>query len=301
MENIFNPYYVTVLTTVGIMLIAALGLNLISGVIGQTSLGHAAFYGIGAYCTAMLTTQTSLSFWQALPISIVISWIFGLLLSLSVVRFKDDFLAIVTMGIGLIFQSIAENWEWIGGVLGISDIPRPFIRGVELENFEFLILVGVLIAAGTVLQLKLMKSRMGRAFIAIREDDLAAKCIGVNTTRYKVLTFALGAAYAGAAGSLYASFVGFISPTNFGFSVSITLVAMLVLGGLGNIWGVYVGVLILGVLPEMSRSLADYRMLAYGLLLTMLMRYRPQGILGASTKIKIYPFHFRKPKPVHER
>ncbi|MBF0531303.1 MAG: branched-chain amino acid ABC transporter permease, partial [Deltaproteobacteria bacterium] len=151
---------------------------------------------------------------------------------------------------------------------------------------QFLVLVCLVIVLGTLLQMQLMKSRLGRAFVAIREDDLAAKSIGVNTSRYKVLTFALGAAYAGAAGSLYASFVGFISPSSFSFGVSITLVAMLVLGGLGNIWGVYLGVLILGILPELSRSLADYRMVAYGLLLVLLMRYRPQGILGANFDLK---------------
>lgn len=289
MDHFLNPYHITVLTTVGITLLAALGLNLISGFIGQTSLGHAAFYAVGAYCSAMLTTKGSMTFWGALPISILLAWIIGLALSLTVVRFKDDFLAIVTMGVGLIFQSFAENWDWIGGVLGISNIPRPTISGVELDNPQFLILVCVTIALGTLLQLKLIKSRIGRAFIAIREDDLAAKSIGIHTSRYKALAFALGAAYAGAAGSLFASFVGFISPQSFGFQASITMVAMLVLGGLGNIWGVYLGVLILGILPEISRSLADYRMLAYGVLLVLLMRYRPEGILGG-TALKGFPF-----------
>ncbi len=290
MSTFLNPYHITVLTNVGITLIAALGLNIISGIIGQTSLGHAAFFGIGAYCSAMLTTQLSLTFWQALPISIVVTWVFGLMLSFTVLRFKDDFLAIVTMGVGMIFQSLAENWDWIGGVLGIGDIPRPFLGSTEMDNPQFLVLVLLMIALGTFIQVRLVRSRVGRAFVALREDDLAAKAIGINTVRYKVLAFALGAAYAGVAGALYGAFTGFISPGNFGFDVSITLVAMIVLGGLGSIRGVFAGVLILGILPEVSRSLADYRMLAYGLLLVLLMRYRPQGILGGGKPLKWFPF-----------
>jgi len=286
LDNIINPYYLGIVVIVGIYVILALGLNIITGFAGQVSLGHAAFFAIGAYASAILTLQAHLNFWLALPVAAIITWFTGIILGLPSLRVKDDFLAIVTLGLGLIIQSLANNLKITGGALGLGNIPQPELFGTPLSTFEFAVMTWLFVALAAFIAWRTLHSRVGRAWLAIREDELVADALGVNTTRFKVLAFALGALYAGVAGSLFAHYTTFISADSFGFNESATILSMIVLGGLGSIPGAIIGAILLALAPEVLRPLADYRMLIYGLLLVILMRYRPQGLLGRSNAVR---------------
>ncbi len=285
MDTIINPYYLGIVVILGIYVILALGLNIVTGFAGQVSLGHAAFYAIGAYTSAILSLQGHLPFWLALPAAAIITWFTGIVLGLPSLRVKEDFLAIVTLGLGLIVQSLANNLKITGGALGLGNIPQPVFFGEPMSNLSFAIMTWLLVILGSFVAWRTLNSRVGRAWLAIREDELVADAVGVNTTRFKVLAFALGALYAGVAGSLFAHYTTFISADSFGFNESATVLSMIVLGGLGSIPGAIIGAILLTLAPEVLRSLADYRMLIYGLLLVILMRYRPQGLLGRTKAI----------------
>lgn len=286
LENIINPYYLGIVVIVGIYVILALGLNIVTGFAGQVSLGHAAFYAIGAYASAILSLQGHLTFWLALPAAGIITWFTGILLGLPSLRVKEDFLAIVTLGLGLIVQSLANNLKITGGSLGLGNIPQPELFGEPMSNFSFAVMTWLLVALAAFVAYRALNSRVGRAWLAIREDELVADALGVNATRFKVLAFALGALYAGVAGSLFAHYTTFISADSFGFNESATILSMIVLGGMGSIPGAILGAILLALAPEVLRPLADYRMLIYGLLLVILMRYRPQGLLGRSKAVR---------------
>lgn len=286
MDSIINPYYLGIVVIVGIYVILALGLNIITGFAGQVSLGHAAFYAIGAYTSAILSLQGHLNFWLALPAAAIVTWFTGILLGLPSLRVKEDFLAIVTLGLGLIIQSLLNNLKITGGALGLSNIPQPELLGESMSSFSFALMTWLLVALAAFIAWRALNSRVGRAWLAIREDELVADALGVNTTRLKVLAFALGALYAGVAGSLFAHYTTFISADSFGFNESATMLSMVVLGGLGSIPGAITGAILLALAPEVLRPLADYRMLIYGLLLVLLMRYRPQGLFGGSKAVR---------------
>ncbi|ODA40466.1 branched-chain amino acid ABC transporter permease [Desulfosporosinus sp. BG] len=286
MDSILNPYYLGIVVIVGIYVILALGLNIVTGFAGQVSLGHAAFYAIGAYTSAILSLQGHLIFWLALPAAAIVTWCTGIVLGLPSLRVKEDFLAIVTLGLGLIIQSLANNLKITGGALGLGSIPQPELFGEPMSNFSFAVMTWLFVALAAFVAWRALNSRVGRAWLAIREDELVADALGVNTTRLKVLAFALGALYAGVAGSLFAHYTTFISADSFGFNESATILSMIVLGGLGSIPGAITGAILLALAPEVLRPLADYRMLIYGLLLVILMRYRPQGLFGRSKAIR---------------
>lgn len=271
-------YLFTVLTTLLINAISVLGLNIILGYAGQISLGHAAFMGIGAYASAILATKAQMSFWLAFPLAILITGVIGFLLGLPSIRVKEDFLAITTIGINFIVQAIFLYVPFFGGALGIGGISKPKIWGLTLRGEYYLLLVSVVFLIGVLLSFKFHRSWAGLASEAIREDEVAANVIGINPTRFKLMAFVLGSAYAGAAGSLYAHFMGFISSEDFGFPLSVTFLSMLVFGGVGTIKGSILGAFILGALPEILRPLAQYRLLFYGLLLLLMLRFCPGGI-----------------------
>ncbi|MDI6813527.1 MAG: branched-chain amino acid ABC transporter permease [Desulfitobacteriaceae bacterium] len=294
MDSLFNPYYLNIVVIVGIYVILSLGLNIITGFAGQVSLGHAAFYAIGAYGSAILALQGHLSFWLALPLAGALTWVAGILLGLPSLRVREDFLAIVTLGLGLIVQSLANNLKITGGSLGLGNIPQPMLFGKPMSQLSFTTMTWLFVALAVFVAQRALNSRVGRAWLAIREDELVADALGVNTTILKVLAFALGALYAGVAGSLYAHFTTFISADAFGFSESATVLSMIVLGGLGSIPGSILGAILLALAPEILRPLADYRMLIYGFLLVLMMRCRPQGLLGKSTVLRDKPRRWLK-------
>lgn len=285
--DIFNSYFINILVVAGIYVILTLGLNLTTGFAGQVSLGHAAFYAIGAYTAAILSVKFGCGIWITLPVSALVTWIIGAILGLPSLRVKEDFLAVVTMGLGLIIQSLMLNLKITGGPMGIGNIKQASILGHNFSMFNFFIFELIIIVVLTFAMNRMVNSRFGRALIAIREDETVADTLGINTTKYKVLAFAIGAMYAGIAGTLFAHYFTYVSPDSFGFTESSIILSMVVIGGLGSIRGSIIGALILSIAPELLRGLKDYRILIYGLLMVIMMRYRPQGLFGENSILNI--------------
>ncbi len=270
LDNLISPYYTQVLIFVGIYIIMALGLNLITGVTGQLSLGHAAFMSIGAYTAALLSIKAGFPLWASLLSGAVMAGLFGVVLGFPTLRLTGDYLAIATLGFGEIMVVVFYNLKITGGALGLSPIPIK----TNLVNVYLLVVLAVLV------MYRLQHSRFGRALLAIREDEIAAESMGIHTTRYKILAFAIGSFFAGLGGGLYAHRVSYIAPGDFGFMKSIEILNMVVLGGLGSIPGAILGAGVLASIPEVLRGLRDYRMLFYGALLVAMMVFRPNGLLG---------------------
>lgn len=273
-------YLYTVATLVGIYCILTLGLNTITGIAGQISLGHAAFLGVGAYTAAILTVNYGWDFWLALVAACLTAGVAGALVGAAAIRVREDFLAITTMGINFVVVGVFLYFPFFGGSFGIGGIPAPRWFGGPLAKPGFLVLTlaGVGLALGV--NLWLLRSWAGLALMATREDEDSARAAGVDVRRFKILAFSIGTALAGLAGSLYAHYLTFISAGDFGFPFSITILCMLVLGGIGTNRGAILGAVVLGVLPELFRPLADYRMLTYGAILLALMRWAPHGLVG---------------------
>ncbi len=275
-----SGYLVTVLITIGIYVILALSLNMITGYAGQISLGHAAFMGIGAYTSALLYTRAGFSFWPAFLVAGLIAGVVGAVLAIPCLRVREDFLAITTMGINFVVEAMFLYVPFFGAGMGIGGIDAPSLFGREISKPGFLVFVVMVILAVIAVDRWLSRSWIGLAWAAIREDEGAAGAMGIDVVRFKVLAFTLGSAVAGLAGSLYAHFLTFIMPVNFSFGQSIVILSMVVFGGIGTLRGPIVGAIVLGVLPEISRPAMEYRTLLYGLLLLLFMRYQPDGILG---------------------
>ncbi|MGE5619761.1 MAG: branched-chain amino acid ABC transporter permease [Sphingomonadaceae bacterium] len=280
-----DSYALSVGIVVGIWVLMALGLNIITGYAGQVSLGHAAFYAFGAYTTAILTTNLGWPWFVTMPLAVVVAAVLGVLLGLPSLRLKEDFLAIVTLGLGLVTQSLALYLPFTGGSLGIGGIPYPSVGGFSFGTDSYFMMVLLFALLGTALSLWLDRSWIGLGWRALRDDELAARSMGIDVTRLKVLAFAIGAGYAGLAGSLLAHHLGFIIAYNFGFNESITALAMIVVGGMGTVRGALVGALLLGLAPELFRPLAEYRMSIYGALIVAVMVFQPGGLLGERSLI----------------
>jgi branched-chain amino acid transport system permease protein len=265
----------------GIYIILALSLNLIIGYAGQVSLGHAAFYGIGAYAS----TLTALNWHFPFPLAVLAAMLFtgacGLALGLPTLRLKEDYLAIVTLGFGVVIDIVMRNLEITGGPDGIVGIPSPVILGLSFRPPTlYLLLVGLGVAFALLFTYLLVSSYHGRALRAIRDHETTAQVMGINSPAYKVAIFALAAALAGLAGSLFAHYIKHINYESFGLHASILILCMVVLGGMGSILGSVVGAIILTALPETLRQFQSYQDLIYGGLLVALLVWRPQGLLG---------------------
>lgn len=272
-------YEISLATVVGINIILALGLNMISGFCGQISLGHAAFYGIGAY-TAALLAKTGTPLPAAIMAGMVLSGVAGLIVGLTSLRVRHDFLAITTMGVGFLFLGIVRQQEALGGEMGVSGIPAP-----GLDKVAYLILVLVLAALFTGFSLWIKHSWMGFAFDAVADDEDTARVVSVDVAAYKLTAFAMGTAIAGVAGGLYTFFARFLMPDDFGFITSITILAMVAIGGIGSVFGVIVATIILTLMPEFFRFISDYKLLVYGTLLFAVMRFAPEGLAGFARSI----------------
>ncbi|MBI5740859.1 MAG: branched-chain amino acid ABC transporter permease [Nitrospirae bacterium] len=285
---IARDYYTDVAILAGIYIILALGVNIVIGFSGLLHLGFAAFYGIGAYSNALLTTNFGLGFWSALPATLIITSTAGLLLAFPALRLRGDYLAIVTLGFGEIIRLVLNNWDSVTkGPNGISNIPSPVVFGFEmtsLTSYYYLVLSFVLLAAFVVK--RVYHSRTGRAWLSIREDETAAEAMGINTRKYKFMALTFGAFWAGLAGALFASKMHFVSPESFTFMESVFVVCMIILGGLGSIPGVLLGSLILVLLPEMLRDFQLYRMLALGVGLVLMMIFRPEGLIKKGAGVR---------------
>ncbi len=273
-------YLITLATLISIQAIAACGLNVIVGYAGQISLGHAAFFGIGAYAAALLATQAGFSFWAALPLAVALTAGVGLLLGVPSLRVREDFLAITTIGINFIVEAVFNNVEFFGGALGIGGIPRIRAFGLPLGGTGMLALclgfLGLTVAACA----GLVRCWAGLACFALREEETAAAGIGISPVRFKLLAFVIGTAMAGLAGALYAHYMRFIGAGDFDFPLSVSMLTMVVLGGIGTLWGPVLGAALIGILPEIFRPLIDYRMLFYTTLLLLMIRFQPGGLLG---------------------
>jgi len=283
---------------ISVYILLALGLNVVVGYAGMLDLGYVAFWAIGAYSMAELSTRYHWSFWYILPIGILMAAVSGIILGAPTLRLRGDYLAIVTLGFGEIVRKVAENSNYLGQTRGVNMIPHPpshpgvVIYGVDVFKYGLLdarpyyYLMVFMIALTIVFIKRLEKSRVGRAWAAIREDEDAAEVMGVPTYKFKLLAFAIGAAIGGSAGVLWASKVTFISPDEFPFLLSATILAAVVLGGTGNIPGVIVGAFLVGWLPERlrgvqigSHELLEYRDLFFGAILVAMMALRPEGLI----------------------
>jgi branched-chain amino acid transport system permease protein len=271
---------------IGIYILLALGLNMVVGYAGLLDLGFVAFFAIGAYSMAILSTEYGWGFWEVLPVALLGSMLAGLVLGLPSLRVRGDYLAIVTLGFGEIIRISANNLEFTGGPRGISSIPHPPDIG-DIKIFQYGIvdpkpyyfIVVVLIVLVIIAMKRLEGSRVGRSWAAIREDEDAAELMGVPTLRFKLWAFALGAAVGGTAGAVYASKIIAIAPPAFPFLLSAFLVAAVVLGGAGNVPGVILGAFLVAWLPERFRTFAEYRGIVFGAALVILMAVRPEGLL----------------------
>jgi branched-chain amino acid transport system permease protein len=266
-------YYLSVATFASLNIILALGLNLVMGFCGQVSLGHAAFYGIGAYAAALLSVA-GWPFALALLGGVLAAGALGIVTGLAALRLREDFLAITTMAIGFIFVGTARKLSWLGGEMGISKIPSPLSK----NEYAALAMVSALLLL--LFSLHVRRSWMGRAFSGVAQDEVQAQTIGIDVAGYKIAAFFLGTASAGFAGALYAHMTQLIVPDAFGFVVSISVLAMVVVGGVGSTWGVTAGAIVLTLMPEVFRIINDYKLLVYGGLLLVVMMFSPQGLHG---------------------
>ncbi|MFZ5828325.1 MAG: branched-chain amino acid ABC transporter permease [Bacillota bacterium] len=261
--------------------ILALSLNLVTGFTGQLSLGHSAFVAAGAYTSALLTLSGA-SFWTGALAAGVVAFLLGLLVGLPSLRLQGIYLGMVTWGLAEIVRLTALNLDITRGPMGLPGIPAISVFGTPLfKLWQIYYVVGGLLFLCIIGTTRLVDSRIGDALLAIREDGLAAGAMGINTLYYKVLIFGVSATVAGVAGAFYGSYLTFISPQAFDVNMSILILMMVVVGGLGSIPGSLLGAVILTLLPEAFRFLSDYRLWFYGAILIFMMIFRPQGILGA--------------------
>ena len=306
---LFWPFFVSrgavdLATLVLIYIMLALGLNVVVGLAGLLDLGYVAFYAVGAYTFALLSQYYGISFWFALPIGALLAALFGLVLGFPVLRLRGDYLAIVTLGFGEIIRILLNNMTSLtGGPNGIGGIPDPTLFGMEFgrrvkeegntsfhETFGiaysgehkviFLYLIALVLAVITAVAIRrLMRMPVGRAWEALREDEIAAKSLGLNRTAVKLSAFTIGAFFAGFAGTVFASKQGFISPESFVFLESAIILAIVVLGGMGSQMGVILAAIAVTILPELAREFSEYRMLIFGAAMVLMMVWRPQGLL----------------------
>jgi branched-chain amino acid transport system permease protein len=300
-----NRYVVDTATTVLIYVMLGWGLNVVVGLAGLLDLGYVAFYAVGAYTYALLATQMGWTFWEALPVAGGMAALFGILLGYPILRLRGDYLAIVTLGFGEIIRVILVNWtELSGGPNGVSSIPRPTLLGLPFDrnpeegtqsfatffNLEFsgmhriiflYYLILVLALLTNIFVSRLRKLPVGRAWEALREDEIACKAMGMNVTNVKLSAFAIGAMLGGFAGVFFAARQGFISPESFTFTESAIILAIVVLGGMGSQMGVVLAALVLVLLPELGRNFSEYRMLLFGAAMVLIMVWKPGGLLSA--------------------
>jgi len=289
LERVLNPYFFQVLILVGINIILAVSLNLVNGFTGQFSIGHAGFMAAGAYGSAMFSLTVGqrmvnalvaghvpaaaaegAALLLALVLGGLLAAVFGYLVGLPSLRLRGDYLAIVTLGFGEIIRVLILNIDVIGGPRGLPGIPK-------WANFFWVFLVVAVVIA---VSRNLAHSTHGRALFAIRDDEIAAEALGVDTTRYKIVAFVIGAFFAGVAGGLFAHYLCYLNPNSFTFLKSIEIIAMVVLGGMGSVSGSVLAAIVLTLSPELLRPVKEYRMVIYALMLIVLMITRPQGLLG---------------------
>ncbi|WPD24893.1 MAG: high-affinity branched-chain amino acid ABC transporter permease LivM [Candidatus Electrothrix scaldis] len=282
---LLSTYQINIMITALMYVVLGLGLNIVVGVAGLLDLGYVAFYAVGAYSYALLNLHFGIGFWTALPIGGLLAACFGILLGFPVLRLRGDYLAIVTLGFGEIIRLVLENWtEFSHGPSGIAGVPRPGFFGMEMSldqsiNYLYYLMIGMVIFTVFMVN-RLQNSRIGRAWFALREDEIACQAMGIDKTKTKLTAFALGAFWAGMVGVIFAAKTTFVNPSSFTFLESAIILCIVVLGGMGSIIGVIIAALVLMLLPEYLRAFADYRMLVFGATLVVMMVFRPKGLIS---------------------
>jgi branched-chain amino acid transport system permease protein len=276
-----SAYEISVLSVIGLNVMLAVSLNIISGFCGQVSLGHGAFYGAGAYAAALTMIA-----WSSVPLSLfmgtAVGAVFGLIVGFASLRVRSDFLAVTTIGVNFLFTGFVRKQSWLGGEMGISGIP-----GSGLSSTGNMIMILVFAALTIAISFYISRSWMGFAFRAVSQDEDAAATLGINSGAYKLAAFGIGTALAGLAGGLYAFFTQFITADTFDFILSVMLMAMVVIGGIGSTTGVVVAAIALTLLPEAIRFVNDYRLLVFGGLLVLVIRLAPGGIADLTRRLVI--------------
>lgn len=272
-------YAIVVMINVGIFVLLALSLNIITGYAGQPNIGQGAFFGIGAYSGAVLTGKFGIYFWIALPFSALITGFIGFFLGLISIRIKEDFLAIVTIALNFIVAAVFQNVEFFGAAMGLS-VPSPQWFGEPLSYPGYLTIIIILIVLVVIFSKWIEKSWLGMALGAIRNNEMAADSLGIDTKKFKIMAFVIGTAIAGLTGAVYAHYMTFIMASDFGFLTSVTILSMVILGGNNTIRGPIIGAIILGSIPEVFRFISDYRLLVYAAILILMIRFQPSGLLG---------------------
>jgi len=277
-----SDFWLHVVIMIGVFSILSMGLNVIIGYAGQFALGHAAFYGIGAYTAALLLIHYNLSFWLVLPIAAVITGFFGFLLGTPVIRLRGDYLGIVTLGFGEIVRLIFVNWiDVTRGPMGLPGIPAPELFGFTFSGkIEFYYLILVLVVITYIVINRIVHSGIGLNMLTIREDERLAESIGIRPNKYKIMAFTIGAFFAGIAGAFWAAYISYVSPDAFRYMDSVNILAMVILGGSGNLAGSILGASILVITPELLRYVSEYRMLLLGLAIVLMMIFKPTGFWG---------------------
>ena len=279
-----SAYLYSIGATAAIFTLLALSLNIITGYAGQAMMGHAAFFGIGAYTAAILTQTYHVNFFLALLIAMLFTGACGALLGLISLRLQADFLAITTIGINFVMVALFNNMSITGGSLGLT-ILKPMFFGKKRGNRQFFWLTFVVIVVVCLLIIKMRRSWFGMALASINNDSAAARSFGIDVSRYQILTFIIGTAIAGLAGGIYAHRMGYICSSDFAFVISIQILSMVVIGGIGTIRGPIFGALLLTFLPEALRFADNYRSFVYGTLLVLMVRFMPSGLIGDNSPI----------------
>jgi ABC-type branched-subunit amino acid transport system permease subunit len=293
-----SPYLIHICVMAGLYAILALGLNFQLGSTNVVNFATAASYGIGAYTSALLAVHFHVPFWIGIFLSGSAASLFGLLLGIPCMKTKDYYLSLVTIAFGLIIYILLINFSWTGGPNGIPNIPPPSILGhsfrepINLFGFNlpfqsnYFYLIFIFVIGALLVAYRLHHSRVGLTWNAIREDEIAARCQGIDVTGYKILAFCIDAFFGGVTGTVYAHYIGFISPENFAFIVSVVVVTMVILGGMDNVFGVIIGAVLLTILPEKFRAFEDFRLLIYGVIVVTMLVFRPQGLFPQ--KLRVY-------------
>ena len=297
-----NKYYMHIINTVLILSILTSGLNVLTGYCGQISIGHAAFYAIGAYTSAILTVKAGLSFWLAMPLAGVITGFLGYLVGKPTLKLSGSYLAIASIGVGEIVRLVLINWTSLtGGAEGFKKIPAPMFFGTEIKNdLQYYWLLVPIVILFLFVYNHLIHSETGRAFRAVNQEETAAEFMGINTSKMKVRAFVISCVFAGIAGSLNAHLNGYLSPYTYNFTQSVSYLMMVLAGGMGVAWGPIVGVVILTFAKEAFRFFNDYQLVIYGVMLVVLIIFMPRGISGALIDF-VEKFRLRVPRGTNRK
>lgn len=289
-----NAYYISILNMIGLNVLVVVGLNLLIGYAGQISLGHAAFYGMGAYISGIITTRYGFPSWPTILLAILITGVVAYIMGIPTLKLKGEYLVMATLGFNVIVYILMVQMLWLtGGPSGLAGIPYLTIWGFAFNSdFRIYYLIWFFCFMVILLSLNLVRSRVGRALRAIHGSEIAANATGINVTRYKVQIFVLSAVLASLAGCLYAHYITFISPGSFGFFYSVQVVTMVIVGGMGSIWGSLFGATILTILPQLLHMVKEYNIITFGAILIFVLMFFPKGLVfGLADVYRRYRIH----------